>query len=224
MLPLAQAESQRQAARPGLAVDGAFSPARACWPASSPAQLECSASQSARISAPHLMNSMLHFPVQTVLGLALALCAHGAQAQAVWKLEARAATGPIAQVALADSGTKRRSAFIAFEYARKCDPIFSFVEITGSRLGTAVRQSVLSGSKIGVLVNGRFHTWNAATTRYENGYEAGFGITSELFDVLTGTVDSLVYVTPDGERVPMPTDGFRQAVELAFDTCAKRFR
>lgn len=170
------------------------------------------------------MNSMQRSSAQFVVGFALASCTHVAQAQAAWKLDTRGATGPIAQVALADSGAKRRSSFIAFEYARKCDPIFSFAEITGSRLGTAVGQSVLSGTKIGVLVNGKFHTWNAAMTKYDNGYEAGFGITNELFDVLTGKVDSLVYVTPDGERVPMPVGGFRQAVQSAFDTCAKRFR
>ena len=170
------------------------------------------------------MNSIHHFPVRFVVGLALASCTHVAQAQAAWRLDTRSATGPIAQVALPDSGAKHRSSFISFEYERKCDPIFSFVEIKGSRLGTAVSQSVASGTKIGVVVNGKFHTWNAAMTKYDNGYEVGFGITNELFDVLTGKVDSLVYVTPDGERISMPVGGLRQAVQSAFDTCAKRFR
>lgn len=170
------------------------------------------------------MNSKQRLQVQSIAGFLVAVSAFCAQAQGTWKLDTRAETGPIAQIALPDSGAKRRSSFIAFEYARRCDPIFSFVEINGSRLGTAIGQSVLSGSKIGVVLNGKYHTWNAAMTKYDNGYEFGFGVTNELFDLLTGQVDTLVYVTADGERVPMPTGGFRQAVQSAFDTCAKRFR
>jgi len=158
-----------------------------------------------------------------VAALAFA-AAFSASAQGTWRLDTRAETGPIAQVALVNSGAKRRTSFIAFEYARRCDPIFSFAEIAGARLGAPVSQSVLSGSKIGVIVNGKFHTWHAATTKYDNGYEAGFGITNELFELLTGRVDSLTYVTPEGERVQMPTAGFRQAVQSAFETCAKRFK
>jgi len=161
---------------------------------------------------------------QLFTGFAVALIAFDAHSQGAWRLDTRGATGPIAQVALADSGAKRRSSFIAFEYARRCDPIFSFAEITGSRLGKPLGQSVISGTKIGVIVNGRFHTWHAAMTRYDNGYEVGFGITNDLFELLTGRVDSLVYVTPAGEQVTMPTSGFPKAVQSAFDACAKRFR
>lgn len=163
-----------------------------------------------------------HF--QAIVCSAILFFTFDTHGQETWTLDARGAAGPVAQVALPNSGIKRRSSFIAFEYARKCDPIFSFAEITGSRLGAAVSQSLLNGTKIGVVVNGKFWTWNAATTKYNNGYEAGFGITNELFDAITGKVDSLVYVTPDGERVQMPTAGFRQAVQSAFDTCAKRFK
>lgn len=170
------------------------------------------------------MNSISCLARQAFTVVLTLTAAIGANAQGSWKLDARGATGPVAQVALTDAGAKRRSSFVAFEYARRCDPMFSFAEITGSRLGTPISQSVLNGSKIGVIVNGRFHTWHAATTKYDNGYEAAFGITNELFDLLTGKIDSLVYVTPDGERVPMPVAGFRQAVQYAFDTCAKRLK
>lgn len=167
---------------------------------------------------------MQRLQARTITVSILMFLAFSAQAEGSWKLDIRGASGPIAQVALPDSGAKRRTSFVAFEYARKCDPIFSFAEITGARLGTPVGQSVLSGTKIGVVVNGTFHTWHAAITKYDNGYEAGFGVTNDLFNILTGRIDSLVYVTPDGERVPMPTSGFRQAVKTAFDTCAKRFK
>lgn len=150
--------------------------------------------------------------------------APAANAQASWTVDSRGAAGPVAQVTLADSGTKRRTSFIAFEYARKCDPLFSFMEITGSGLGNPIGQSVLKGTKIGVVVNGKFHTWHAATTKYDNGYEAGFGVTNELFDLLIAKVSTLSYVTPDGERVSLPTTGFSQAVQSALDICAKRLK
>jgi hypothetical protein len=114
------------------------------------------------------MNSTQCLQFQAIAGTVAVLFAFGAHAQGTWKLDTRGETGPIAQVALADSGAKRRTSFITFEYARKCDPIFSFAEITGSRLGTAVGQSVLNGTKIGIVVNGKFHTWNAAMTKYDN--------------------------------------------------------
>ena len=170
------------------------------------------------------MNSISCLACQAFAGALTLTVAVGASAQGAWRLDTRGATGPIAQVALPDAGPMRRTSFIAFEYARRCDPMFSFAEITGTRLGAPISQSVLSGSKIGVVVNGRFHTWHAAITKYDNGYEAAFGITNELFHLLTGKVDSLVYVTPDGKLVPMPIAGFRQAVQSAFDACVKRFQ
>lgn len=145
-------------------------------------------------------------------------------AQASWRVDKRGATGPVAQVALPDAGNKRRTAFIAFEFARSCDPIFSFAEITGARLGTPISQSILKDSKIGVLLNGAFYTWHAAITKYDNGYEAGFGVTNELFLQLLVNLDSFAYVTPMGERVPLPTAGFREAVQAAMDVCRRRVK
>jgi hypothetical protein len=155
---------------------------------------------------------------------ALSVLAVSALAQGSWTVDIRGAAGPIAQVSLKDSSTKHRTSFIAFEYAKKCDPVFSFIEIAGQRLGNPIGQSVLTGTKIGVVVDGKFHTSHAATTKYDNGYEAGFGVTNELFESLKGKVSSLSYVTPDGERISIPTSGFTQAVQSAFDICARRFK
>lgn len=171
------------------------------------------------------MRLMSYLAVVAASLTTLAISGANAYAQGTWQTDTRAAAGPIAQVALPDSGNKRRIAFIVFEFARSCDPIFSFVEITGSRLGTPVsRWSVLKDSKIGVILNGKFHTWHAAIMKYDNGYEVGFGLTNELFLQLLINLDSLVYVTPAGEQVPLPTTGFRQAVHSAFDVCRKRVR
>lgn len=145
-----------------------------------------------------------------------------ANAQTSWRVDTKGGSGPIAQVALPDAGSKRRTAFIVFEYARRCDPIFSFAEITGTRLGVPKSQAVLRDSKIGVVLNGKFHTWHAAVVAYDNGYEAGFGVTNELLLQLLVNLDSLEYVTPAGERIRLPTVGFQQSVQSAIDFCRKR--
>ena len=171
-----------------------------------------------------VMSSVISQAIGALAFVVLAGSASNVCAQASWRADTRAAAGPIAQVALPDVGSKRRTAFIAFEFARSCDPIFSFLEITGSRLGAPVGQSVLKNSKIGVVLNGKFHTWHAAMTNYENGYEAGFGVTNELLLQFLVNLDSLAYVTPVGEHVPLPTAGFREAVQAAVDVCRKRVR
>jgi len=144
-------------------------------------------------------------------------------AQVEWRLDARSNTGPTAQVALSANGERRRTAFVAFEYARRCDPLFAFIEATGTQLGTPIEQSVLKGSKIGIVLNGKFHTWHAATTRYSNGYEAAFAVTNDLFELLVGDVRTLVFITPSGEHVPVPTGGIQNALKGALGVCAKRF-
>jgi hypothetical protein len=168
------------------------------------------------------MKSNIKSKTASIAILLLSLATMPVQAQFVWHMDARSPTGPIAQVALPDSGAKHRTAFLVFEYARNCDPIFSFAEVGGSRLGAAVSQSVLKNSKIGVLLNGKFYSWHAAITNYDNGYEAGFGVTNDLLLQLLVNLDSLVYVTPSGERVPLPLNGFRQSVQSAVDICRKR--
>lgn len=168
------------------------------------------------------MNSSRAFVTAYAFAAIALACTTSVHAQAPWRVDSRGASGPVAQVALPDAGIKRRTAFIVFEYARQCDPIFSFAEITGSRLGTAISQSVLKDSRIGILLNGKFHTWHAAITKYDNGYEAGFGVTNDLLLQFLVNLDSLEYVTPSGERVRLPTTGFRESVQSAIDYCRKR--
>ena len=147
-----------------------------------------------------------------------------AQPSGPWLVRANGAAGPVAQVALPDSHGKKRSAFIALEYARQCDPLFSFIEISGDRLGTTISQEVLTGSKIGVLLNGKFYTWHAAKTTYSNGFEAALGIPNELALQLLVNVDTLTFVTPDGERIPLPIGNFSQSFQSAAEACRMRLR
>lgn len=141
-----------------------------------------------------------------------------------WRVDASAADGPLAQLDLPNARGKHRAVFVAFEYVRRCDPVFSFVELVGSRLGAPKSQSLLIGSKIGVLLNGAFYTWHAAQTIYDNGYEAGFGLPKDLVMKMLLKLDTLEYVTPNGERVLLSTRNFDTAFRQAFDICRKRVR
>lgn len=176
-------------------------------------------------SSSSMMDALRRFmasALRAVVGVALVCIAVHVQAQTSWQTNTRSVAGPTAQVALPPSGGKQRAAFIAFEFARNCDPIFSFVEVVGSRFGEPIEQLVLRNSSIGIVLNGTFHTWHAAMTRYRNGYEAGFGITNELLFQLLINLDTLAYVTPAGETVPLPTSGFKQSVQSAIDACRMR--
>jgi hypothetical protein len=141
-----------------------------------------------------------------------------------WRLDTRGASGPLVQTDLADAKGKTRTVFVAVEYARQCDPIFFYTEITGNGLGAPTSQALLTDSKIGVILNGKFYTWHAAKTTYANGYEAGFGVPNELLLQLLTNVDSLAYVTPPGETIPMSTANFQQALQAAINFCRKRLK
>ena len=141
-----------------------------------------------------------------------------------WRLETKGSSGPFVQTDLSDANDKRRTVFIAVEYARQCDPIFSYTEITGSGLGAPTSQALLKDSKIGVVLNGKLYTWHAAKTTYTNGYEAGFGVPNELLLQLLTNVDSLAYVTPRGESLPLPTSNFQHALQAAINFCRRQLK
>jgi hypothetical protein len=157
--------------------------------------------------------------------LAAAMIANLAMAQGgPWQVNRSADAGPLAQLDLPNAAGKRRAVLIAFEYARRCDPIFSFAEFAGSRPGTPKSQSRLNGTKIGVILNGDFYTWHAAQTIYDNGYEAGFGMPNDLVMEMLLKVNSLEYVTPSGERIPLSTSNFARAFREAIDHCRSRVK
>mgnify|MGYP001551785331 CR=1 FL=1 len=147
-----------------------------------------------------------------------------AQPSGPWLVRTSGASGPVTQVALPDSRGRKRTVFIALEYARQCDPLFSFIEISGDRLGTPISQEVLTGSKIGIFLNGKFYTWHATKTTYNNGFEAALGIQNELALQLLVNVDTRKGVTPDGERIPLPVGNFSQSFQSAVEACRRRLR
>jgi hypothetical protein len=145
-----------------------------------------------------------------------------AAATEVWRLDAKGVSGPLARVDLPDKGGRRRTVFVAAEYERRCDPIFSYIELSGSALGAPTSQSLLKDSKIGIILNGNFYTWHAAKTSYSNGYEAAFGLQNDILLQLLINVNSLVYVTPSGEKITLPTGNFQKSLQAAIEVCRKR--
>ena len=176
----------------------------------------------------------MHFPVTVpmkklfpVLALSIpcfAISVAHAAPSGAWRLDTRGASGPLVQTDLPDANGKRRTVFVAVEYARQCDPIFSYTEITGNGLGAATSQALLKDTKIGVVLNGKYYTWHAARTTYVNGYEAGFGVPNELLLQLLTNVDTLAYVTPPGETIRLPTINFQQALQAAINACRKQVK
>jgi hypothetical protein len=147
-----------------------------------------------------------------------------ATAQPVWRVDRVATAGPLAQLELPRREGKARMVFVSFEYARQCDPILSISEMTGYRLGNPKTREVLRNSRIGVYFNGTFQTSHAGLITYDNGYEAGFSISNELLLGFLTNLDSMSFVTPNGERIPLPKPGFREALYTAMDICRSRMR
>ncbi len=145
-----------------------------------------------------------------------------AAATDLWRLDTKGGAGPISQVDLPDANGKRRAVFVAVEYSRRCDPMFSYLEVAGSALGAPTSQALLQGSKIGIILNGNFYTWHAAKTIYSNGYEATFGLQNDLLLQLLTNVNSLVYVTPSGEKITLPIGNFQRSLQSAIEVCRKR--
>lgn len=140
----------------------------------------------------------------------------------IWRLDAKGVAGPVSRVDLPVVGGKTRAVFVAVEYERRCDPLFSYIEISGSAIGAPTSQSLLKDSRIGIILNGNFYTWHAAKTSYSNGYEVSFGIQNSLLLQLLTNVNSLVYVTPFGEKIALPTGNFQKSIQSAIEFCRKR--
>ena len=116
-----------------------------------------------------------------------------------------------------------RIVMIVFEVSRKCDPIFSYVEMKGRKFGTPEKQSRLPMNTLGARVNGKHYTGHAASTLYSNGFELGFGMPNDMALVIAfDEVRSLTFVPPSGKEVTVPTAGLRVAVDAALNACAKR--
>lgn len=160
---------------------------------------------------------------KAVIFVALVFCgntnAGWLSTQDKWEVKTESSPGPLIQVDIPSQDGKKRAVFIAFEYARKCDPIFSYAEIKGRSFGRPISKKVLKNSKIGLVVNGNFHTSNAGLVTYDNGYEAGFGMPNSLVLQLLVALDSFSYVAPSGDVIPLPRKDFKKSFLEAIELC-----
>lgn len=146
-------------------------------------------------------------------------------AQQAWGTDTRNSSGPVARIELPSDGAKSRLALIAFEYARKCDPLFTYVEMQGRKFGVPEKQSRLPPSSIGGAINGKRYSGSAASaiTVYSNGIEVGFSMPDEMAMALAfDAINSISFTTPAGKEIPLPTTDLKKAVESALDACTKK--
>jgi len=145
--------------------------------------------------------------------------------QGGWSVVTNAAAGPIVATYFLASGRANISVFVSFEYQRKCDPIFSYMEFSvppGASLGQATGRYRVNNPNLGVIHNGKFYSWHAAKITYNKGFEIGFGVTQDLWQALTGHTSSLAYVREDGTRISLPLQNLRQKLLQAANYCLAR--
>lgn len=164
-------------------------------------------------------------------GWLLSLCGlllatqHADAAQGNWTLVTHGPAGPIVNIHVASSGNVHMGALISFEYERKCDPIFSYIEYSGplgAPLGTPTSARRINNPNLGVIHNGRFYTWHMAKIQYRQGFEVGFGVTRELWQALTGSTTSLTYVREDGTQIQLPVYGLNEKLLQGLNYCRSR--
>ncbi len=147
----------------------------------------------------------------------------GAHAQSAWRVDKKAAMGPVAVFDLPSEGGKNRVAMFAYEYLRRCEPLFTYAEIRGRSFGAGEKQMALPSGRAFGNVNGTRYTGPGAVSVYANAVEVGFGMPNDMALAVTfGKVTSLSFVTPSGKEVPIPTRGLVEAAGAAFEACAKK--
>lgn len=155
-----------------------------------------------------------------IIALVWAAVALPSMSQTAWQTETRGVAGPVAVVRI-PGGAKTRVSMLAFEYVRKCDPIFSYAEFDGNRFGTPIAQERLDSA--GAIVNGKRFNGPAAKTTYTNGYEVGFAAPNDMaMTVVFEDVRSLSFLLPSGGEVAVPTMGLKKAVDAALEHCTNR--
>lgn len=156
------------------------------------------------------------------LAMAAVPLSGNAWAQNTWQTDTRGASGPVAMVRLPGGG-KTRVSMIAFEYLRRCDPIFSYAEFEGNRFGAPIGQE--RAPSAGGSVNGKRYSGPAAKTTYSNGFEIGFAVPNDMaMSLVFDDVRSLTFVTPTGAEVAVPTGGLKNAVDAALEHCTSRVK
>jgi hypothetical protein len=143
----------------------------------------------------------------------------------VWRVDQSNAIGPIARVDLATRGNSKQSILVAFEYARRCDPIISkFTVWSGSEAGGLVSRQAVPLGKIHLIINGARYSWHGAEVKYKNGREIGIGLTNEVFsEIESGRVARMQFEDLENTVTVVPVNGMGVAVKRAFELCKNAF-
>ncbi|WKL16539.1 hypothetical protein QYQ99_03010 [Comamonas testosteroni] len=161
--------------------------------------------------------------IKLVLAATVLIATVGAHAQSSWRMDKKGAAGPVAVLDLPAEGGNNRVAMLAYEYARRCSPLFTYAEIKGRQFGAGEKQMALPSGRAFGSVNGNRYTGPGAVSVYANAVEVGFGMPQDMAQIVTfGKVTSLSFVTPAGKEVSIPTRGLSEAAGAAFEACAQR--
>jgi hypothetical protein len=143
-----------------------------------------------------------------------------AQQTGTWYVDNSSSTGTIARVEI----SSRTTFIIVFEYARRCEPIFSMiaVRVNGRGMGSLLDQKALKSGSINLKVDGSAYTWHGALAVYQRADEFAIGVTNKLYRKLINNVRSLRFIKPNGSNYDVPTKGLSQAVITATNACITR--
>lgn len=105
-----------------------------------------------------------------------------AQRNGEWYIDETNRTGILARV---NGGVfSGREFWVVFEFDRRCEPIFSSIEMKGRAFGSFLRQEGFPPQKVFLSVNGERYTWHGVYAEYSGGTEIGLGLTQAAWSAL----------------------------------------
>jgi hypothetical protein len=146
-------------------------------------------------------------------------------ASSIWRVDQSNAIGPIARVDLVTRDNSKQAMLVAFEYARRCDPIISkFTVWSGSQAEGLVSLQAVPPGKIHLIINGARYSWHGAEAKYKNAREIGVGLTNEVFaEIESGRVARLQFEDVNNIVTVVPVNGMGVAVKRALELCKSAF-
>jgi hypothetical protein len=159
----------------------------------------------------------------TILASLLSPSNVSAQANSEWYVDTTNRTGTMVRLDQGGGSRNTQSFMVVFEYAKRCDPVFSMVRFRGSSLGSLVRHDIISPNQIRLTVDGNSHSWHGVRLEYSMATELAMGITREAWESLSRNPRSISFF--DGSvNHAVPTTGFSGALRRALDSCLQRLK
>ncbi len=142
-----------------------------------------------------------------------------ARTAGLWYVETTNKTGILARV---HSGNMfaQREFLVAFEYERRCDPIFSSLYVDGQVLGEAQNARTFPPNEVFVVIDRVQHTWHSVIVEYTSGREIGVGVTQSAWEALLASPKSVQFIENDGTIFDVPVIGLSSALQRGAELCA----